>query len=117
MNPAIKVSGRWTDREKLAFEHGLEKYGRGNWRLFLPLIRKYFLRFSSFFRPPVVALMRQKQYMSPKLTRPFRAAQTVPLTHARSHLVTFWGGAQFRLFFILFLSVLTPPPFSAPPPF
>jgi hypothetical protein len=33
-----KISGRWTDKEKYAFEAGLEKYGRGNWRLFLPLI-------------------------------------------------------------------------------
>jgi hypothetical protein len=24
-----KVSGRWTDREKYAFEDGLKKYGRG----------------------------------------------------------------------------------------
>lgn len=33
-----KVSGRWTDQEKYAFEAGLAKYGRGNWRLFLALI-------------------------------------------------------------------------------
>ena len=34
-----KISGRWSDQEKYAFEEGLKEYGRGNWRLFLPIIK------------------------------------------------------------------------------
>tara|TARA_B100000795_G_C22499351_1_gene323347 strand:+ start:94 stop:327 length:234 start_codon:yes stop_codon:yes gene_type:complete len=33
-----KISGRWSQQEKRAFEEGLKIHGRGRWVLFLPII-------------------------------------------------------------------------------